>query len=54
MTRFNVLMNEAIDTVIWTIKNSLGGEVVIPKAPSYNILNLADAIAPNCSKNYWY
>ena len=50
MTRFNVLMNEAIDTVIWTIKNSLGGEVVIPKAPSYNILNLADAIAPNCSK----
>ena len=50
MTRFNVLMNEAIDSVIWTIKNSLGGEVVIPKAPSYNILNLADAIAPNCSK----
>ena len=50
MTRFNVLMNEAIDAVIWTIKNSLGGEVVIPKAPSYNILNLADAIAPNCSK----
>ena len=50
MTRFNVLMDKAIETVIWSLQNSKGGEVIIPKAPSYRIEDLAKAIAPKCQK----
>ena len=53
MTRFNVLMDKAIETVIWSLQNAKGGEVIIPKAPSYRIEDLAKAIAPKCKKkNY--
>ena len=40
MTRFTISMNEAIDLVMWAIVNSLGGEIIIPKIPSYRILDL--------------
>jgi len=50
MTRFNVLMDKAIETVIWSLQNAKGGEVIIPKAPSYRIEDLAKAIAPKCQK----
>jgi len=50
MTRFNVLMDKAIETVIWSLQNAKGGEVIIPKAPSYKIEDLAKAIAPKCKK----
>ena len=40
MTRFTISMNEAIDLVMWAIVNSLGGEIIIPKIPSYKILDL--------------
>ncbi len=50
MTRFNVLMDKAIETVIWSLQNSKGGEVIIPKAPSYRIEDLAKVIAPKCQK----
>ena len=52
MTRFNILMEDSIRLVLWALKNSLGGEVFVPKIPSYRILDLAKAVAPNCKINY--
>jgi|TARA_B100002003_G_scaffold238783_1_gene257403 UDP-N-acetylglucosamine 4,6-dehydratase (inverting) len=47
MTRFNITMDESIKLVLWALKNSLGGEIFVPKIPSFRILDLAKAIAPN-------
>jgi len=44
MTRFNILMKEAIELVDWSLKNCLGGEIVVPKLKSYKIIDLAKAI----------
>ena len=44
MTRFNILMNEAIDLVLWSILNLKGGEIVIPKLKSFWIKDLAKAL----------
>ena len=50
MTRFNITLKEGVDLVISTIENSFGGEIIVPKIPSYKILDLAEAIGPNCQK----
>ena len=50
MTRFNISLNESIDFVIKSIKLSKGGEIFIPKMTSYNILDLAESIAPKTKK----
>ncbi len=47
MTRFNITLKESIEMVIWSLMNNLGGEIYVPKIPSYNILDLAKAIDPN-------
>jgi UDP-N-acetylglucosamine 4,6-dehydratase/5-epimerase len=47
MTRFNISLEDAVEMVIWSIENALGGEVFVPKIPSYKIETLAKAIAPN-------
>ena len=44
MTRFNINLNEAIKLVIWSLRNNLGGEIFVPKIPSYKILDLAKSI----------
>lgn len=44
MTRFNITLKEAIDMVLWTLQYSKGGEIFVPKIPSYRILDLANAI----------
>ncbi len=48
MTRFNISLSEAVDMVFWSLENSYGGELFIPKIPSYRITDLAKAIAPSC------
>ena len=48
MTRFNITLQESIDMVIWSLVNNLGGEIYVPKIPSYKIEDLARAI---CSKS---
>lgn len=48
MTRFNITLQEGVDMVLWAIENSLGGEIFVPKIPSYRILDVAEAIGPNC------
>ena len=46
MTRFNISLDQGIDTVIWCLKNMIGGEIVVPKLASYHIMDLARAISP--------
>ncbi len=50
MTRFNITLDEGTDMVIWALKNSFGGEIFVPKIPSYRISDVADAIGPSCKK----
>ena len=52
MTRFNITLKESIDMVDWAIKESIGGEIIIPKIPSFKITDLAKAIAPKAKVNY--
>ena len=47
MTRFNICLDEGIDMVMHAIDSAIGGEIFVPKIPSYNIMDLAQAIAPN-------
>lgn len=47
MTRFNISLQEGVDLVMWAIGHHLGGELFIPKIPSYRISDVATAIAPN-------
>ena len=47
MTRFNITLNEGVDMVMHAINSAIGGEIFVPKIPSYNIMDLAKAIAPN-------
>ena len=49
MTRFNITLEQAVDLVLFSISNSIGGEIYVPKLPSYKILDLAEAIAPECT-----
>lgn len=51
MTRFNILMKDAIELVIWTINNLSGGEIVIPKLKSLWIKDLARSINKNSKFN---
>jgi len=48
MTRFNITLQHGVDMVLWAIENSLGGEIFVPKIPSYRILDVAQAIGPEC------
>ena len=50
MTRFNISLQEGVDMVLWVLDNALGGEIFVPKIPSYRILDVAEAIGPNCQK----
>ena len=50
MTRFNISLDEGVDMVIHALKNAWGGELFVPKIPSYRIMDLANAIGPNCEK----
>jgi UDP-N-acetylglucosamine 4,6-dehydratase len=47
MTRFNISLDEGVDMVLWALQNAQGGEIFVPKIPSYRILDVARAIAPN-------
>ena len=50
MTRFNISLSEGVAMVLWAIENALGGEVFVPKIPSYRITDVAEAIGPSCEK----
>lgn len=48
MTRFNILLDHGVDLVIHAFRKSLGGELFVPKIPSYRIMDVARAIGPEC------
>jgi UDP-N-acetylglucosamine 4,6-dehydratase/5-epimerase len=50
MTRFNISLQEGVDMVLWSIQHAWGGEVLVPKIPSYRIVDVAQAIGPDCSQ----
>lgn len=50
MTRFNISLQEGVDMVLWTLEHALGGEIFVPKIPSYRITDVAEAIGPSCKK----
>jgi len=50
MTRFNILLDEGVDMVFHAIENACGGEIFIPKIPSYKITDVAKAVCPNCKQ----
>ena len=48
MTRFWITLDQAVDLVLEALRNMHGGEIFVPKVPSMNIGDLAEAIAPDC------
>jgi len=43
-------LNEGVEMVMWVLDNALGGEIFVPKIPSYRVMDLAEAIGPECEK----
>lgn len=50
MTRFNISLIEGVEMVIDAIQNAWGGEIFVPKIPSYKITDVATAIAPEAEQ----
>lgn len=50
MTRFNISLSEGVAMVLWALENALGGELFVPKIPSYRITDVAEAIGPSSEK----
>ncbi len=50
MTRFNISLQGGVDMVMHALEHAWGGELFVPKIPSYKIMDVAEAIGPNCDK----
>lgn len=50
MTRFNISLAEGVEMVLWALEKAIGGEIFVPKIPSYRIMDVAEAIGPDCKK----
>lgn len=50
MTRFNISLSEGVALVFWALRHGRGGEILVPKIPSYRITDVAEAIGPSCAK----
>jgi UDP-N-acetylglucosamine 4,6-dehydratase (inverting) len=50
MTRFNISLDGGVDMVLHALENAWGGEIFIPKIPSYKILDVAEAVAPQAKR----
>lgn len=48
MTRFNISLQGGVDMVMHALENAWGGELFVPKIPSYRIPDVATAIGPEC------
>lgn len=47
MTRFNISLDDGVSMVLWSLENAIGGEIYVPRIPSYKVTDLAKAIGPN-------
>jgi len=50
MTRFNISLQGGVDMVMHALENAWGGEIFVPKIPSYKIADVAEAVCPECDK----
>lgn len=50
MTRFNISLKGGVDMVMHALEHAWGGELFVPKIPSYRIMDVAEAIGSNCEK----
>ncbi len=48
MTRFNISLDEGVKMVLYALEHAWGGEIFVPKLPSYKVVDLAKAIGPDC------
>ena len=48
MTRFNITLKDSVKMVLFALENMKGAEILVPKIPSYKIIDLAKSIGPNC------
>ena len=48
MTRFNISLDQGVCMVFWALQQALGGEIFVPKIPSYRITDVAEAVGPSC------
>jgi UDP-N-acetylglucosamine 4,6-dehydratase/5-epimerase len=52
MTRFSITLKDGVDFVIQCLDKMWGGELFIPKIPSYKIVTVAKAINPDCRHEF--
>ncbi len=50
MTRFNISLTEGVNMVLHALETAWGGELFVPKIPSYKITDVAEAVGPECKK----
>jgi len=52
MTRFNITLADGVSLVLHALTHMWGGEIFVPKIPSYRITDVAEAIAPECEQTF--
>jgi UDP-N-acetylglucosamine 4,6-dehydratase/5-epimerase len=50
MTRFTITLEDGVNMVLHALEHAWGGELFVPKIPSYRIMDIAEAIGPDCEK----
>lgn len=50
MTRFVVTLDQGVEFVVRCLKNMQGGELFVPKIPSCRLVDVAEALAPDCDR----
>ena len=50
MTRFWITLEQGVNFVLARLEDMRGGEIFVPKIPSMKLLDLAEALAPECQK----
>lgn len=50
MTRFNISLTDGVEMVLHALDTAWGGELFVPKIPSYKITDVATAIGPDCEQ----
>ncbi|MFD1629057.1 UDP-N-acetylglucosamine 4,6-dehydratase (inverting) [Pseudopedobacter beijingensis] len=50
MTRFNISLQGGVDMVLHAMETAWGGEIFVPKIPSYKITEVAKAVGPDCKQ----
>ena len=48
MTRFIITLNQGVEMVLWSLVNTYGGEIFVPKIPSFKVVDLAKAVCAEC------